>query len=127
MVEKCDLETIVDSFEALDNHDDKLSYIDNMLNSCGICDTPAIPISKPVKKPKKTSGWICYNKVCAEETKRPYMTCVADKERAKTEYYGMKDYWKQQSLKGCPMEVPKKQPNLNRLPEPPISKYPTLE
>jgi len=52
---------------------------------------------------KKSSGWICYNKHCAKDTGKKYMACVADKERAKKEYFPKKDHWNEQYLKGCPL------------------------
>lgn len=108
-MEKCELETIADSMEAIDNYDDKLAFIDSILSSCGKCDTVTTPAPAKRKGGGKMSSWICYNKVCAEETGKKYMECVSDKIRAKTEYYGMKDYWKDQSNKGCPMTIQKKE------------------
>ena len=105
MALECEVQGLVDELEAIDNNDDKVAKLGRILNSCGVCDTGTVPSTK--KKGKKMSSWICYNKVCAEETGKKYMECVADRDRAQTDYYGMKDYWKEQANKGCPMNIPK--------------------
>lgn len=80
---------------------DKKQVIKEMIDKCGT------KVTKSKKKrgsgAPKMSSWICYNKHCSKDTGKKYMECVGDKSRKEKEYMPKKDFWVNESNKGCPM------------------------
>ncbi|HEC37664.1 hypothetical protein LCGC14_0741720 [marine sediment metagenome] len=97
----CEPQSIVDTFEAIDNNDDKLKYVTNILESCGVESTNETVKIKPKKAKRAMTGWLCYLKTC-QRTGIPYSECMTDTNRKESRYIPKKGYWKDLAEKGCP-------------------------
>lgn len=98
----CKPQTIVDGLEAIDNNADKVDFIANILDTCGVPITKKVPKKKVAGTPKK-SGWLCYLKYC-KETGMPYSECMRDEPRKEELYISRKEYWKDLAEKDCPLK-----------------------
>ena len=81
-------------------------FLKLMMDSCQVGSAKGAIVAEATKRKKsstgkKMSGWICYNKVCAKETGRNYMTCVTDADRKEKEYIPKKEYWRKHASGGC--------------------------
>lgn len=96
----CEPQSIVDTFEAIDNNDDKLKYVVNILESCGVVSTDETVTIKKKKAKRAMTGWLCYLKDC-QSTGMAYSACMTDKPRKEKLYVPKKDYWNDLAKKDC--------------------------
>ena len=99
----CDPQGIIDTLEAVDNNDDKIIYMQTVLDSCGVKmdDSGKGKKSKKPKSKRAMNSWNCYLKKCAD-TGMPFPECMKDEARKEKEYIPRKAYWKEEAGKGCP-------------------------
>lgn len=102
----CDLQNIVDGFEAIDNNNDKRNYIANILDNCGSAETPTTKTKpKKEKKKRKMSAWNCFLKMCAAaDNDMNFQECMKNKEYKEKEYIPNKDKYANLAEEGCPTD-----------------------
>ena len=96
----CEPQSIVDTIEAIDNNDDKLKYVVNILENCGIESTNETVAVKSKKIKKPLSGWLCYLLTC-QTTGMAYNECMSNAERKEKLYMPKKEDWKKLASEGC--------------------------